>query len=124
MLKNNLKGLYMRIKPLLAGVMTMAALTGCVAEGYGPAPYYGGSAPYYGTAYAPAYVGVYGGGDYYHHYGYHNIHSGYNNGYWHYQRAAAGGVGHGAPAGVGHGAPAGGGGHGGGGHGGGGGGNH
>jgi hypothetical protein len=62
--------------------LSAAALTGCVA--YEPAPYYGGAAPYYGTAYAPAYVGVYEGA-YYPYYTRHRIYSGYHNGYWHYQ---------------------------------------
>lgn len=90
----------MRTQFLTAAIAALA-LSGCVVGE--PAPYYGGSAPYYGTTYAPAYVGVnYVGGGYYPHYQYHAIHSGYNNGYWHNQRAAA----HGPAGGFHGGAPA------------------
>ncbi len=100
----------------IAVLALIALLSGCVVPAE-PAPYYGGSAPYYGTAYVPAYIGVYGGG-YYPYYGYQHIHSGYNNGYWHARNGGSHwGGGHpgggGRPAGGGH---PGGGGQAGGGH--------
>lgn len=78
-------------KWILAG-LAASTLTGCVGYVGDPAPYYGGGAPYYGTSYAPAYVGVYDN-SYYRSYPYHRIHSGYSNGYWHYQHARAAGGG-------------------------------
>jgi len=92
---------------IIVGVAALS-VCGCVAE---PAPYYGGSSPYYGSVIAPGYVDISEGGGYYPYYSGRHIRSSYNNDYWHHQRGS-GHWGGGARAGAAHA----GGGHGDGGH--------
>ena len=76
-----------KIAMLSSALIVSASLCGCVVE---PSPYYGGSAPYYGTAYAPAYAyGTIGIGGYYPYQRSQHIYSNYNANYWHNQRGAA-----------------------------------
>jgi len=71
-------------KWILLAVMGLS-VSGCVVE---PSPYYGGSAPYYGTSIAPAYVGVGVYGSSYPYYANRHVYSRYNNDYWHNQAHA------------------------------------
>ncbi len=91
-----------KIVILGCALAAIAALSGCVVQ---PSPYYGGPAPYYGTAYQPGYAYGELGVGYYPYYRSHNIYSNYHNDYWHHQRGFAGhgGFGGGAHGGGGHG---------------------
>jgi hypothetical protein len=66
-------------------LLVSASLSSCVVQPQ-PYPYYGGSAPYYGTAVAPSYAyGEVVAGGYYPYYRSQHIYSNYNTDYWHHQ---------------------------------------